>query len=93
GECIESYRTDKQLAPKLLDKNKDLHFNLLSLHLLSLSALGSGEDRQKALEFAQNKLIPFGKVLKGKFIAVTGLYGPASLRGARKVSNVSLTAK
>lgn len=51
----------EQLAHDLLEKNQDLHFDLLSLHFVELV---SAKKCTEALEFAQTKLTPFGKVQK-----------------------------
>ncbi|KAM3265525.1 hypothetical protein P3L10_002519 [Capsicum annuum] len=51
----------EQFAPDLLEKNKDLHFDLLSLHFVGLVC---SRKCTEALKFAQAKLAPFGKVQK-----------------------------
>lgn len=59
GNALKAIELTEQLAPDLLDKNKDLHFDLLSLHFVELVC---SRKCTEALEFAQNKLTPFGKV-------------------------------
>ncbi|KAM3282748.1 glucose-induced degradation protein 8-B [Capsicum chacoense] len=49
----------EQFAPGLLEKNKDLHFDLLSLHFVGLVC---SRKCTEAMKFAQAKLSPFGKV-------------------------------
>ncbi|KAM3358189.1 hypothetical protein P3S68_021120 [Capsicum galapagoense] len=51
----------EQFAPDLLEKNKDLHFDLLSLHFVGLVC---SRKCTEALKFAQAKLTPIGKVQK-----------------------------
>uniref|UniRef100_A0A5B7CF00 CTLH domain-containing protein n=1 Tax=Davidia involucrata TaxID=16924 RepID=A0A5B7CF00_DAVIN len=59
GNALKAIELTEQLAPDLLDKNKDLHFDLLSLHFVELVC---SRKCTEALEFAQTKLTPFGKV-------------------------------
>ncbi|KAL6995744.1 hypothetical protein U1Q18_005880 [Sarracenia purpurea var. burkii] len=61
GNALKAIELTEQLAPDLLDKNKDLHFDLLSLHFVELVC---SRKCTEALEFAQTKLTPFGKVQK-----------------------------
>ncbi|CAI9116829.1 OLC1v1018094C1 [Oldenlandia corymbosa var. corymbosa] len=61
GDALKAIELIGQLAPELLEKNKDLHFDLLSLHFVELV---SSRKCTEALEFAQSKLTPFGKVQK-----------------------------
>ncbi|KAM7517222.1 hypothetical protein LguiA_006805 [Lonicera macranthoides] len=61
GNALKAIELTEQLAPDLLDTNKDLHFDLLSLHFVELVR---SRKCTEALEFAQNKLTPFGKVQK-----------------------------
>ncbi|XP_052200705.1 uncharacterized protein LOC127807111 isoform X1 [Diospyros lotus] len=61
GNAMKAIELTEQLAPDLLDKDKDLHFDLLSLHFVELI---SSRKCTEALEFAQTKLTPFGKVQK-----------------------------
>ncbi|XP_047257474.1 glucose-induced degradation protein 8-B homolog [Capsicum annuum] len=51
----------EQFAPGLLEKNKNLHFDLLSLHFVGLVC---SRKCTEAMKFAQVKLSPFGKVEK-----------------------------
>ncbi|KAJ3696103.1 hypothetical protein LUZ60_001480 [Juncus effusus] len=61
GKALKAIELTEQLAPKLLESNMDLHFDLLTLHFIDLiRARNCGE----ALEFGQKKLIAFGKVHK-----------------------------
>jgi hypothetical protein len=61
GNALKAIEMTEQLAPDLLETNKDLHFDLLSLHFVELV---SSRRCSEALEFAQTKLTPFGKVQK-----------------------------
>ncbi|XP_047258838.1 uncharacterized protein LOC107853429 [Capsicum annuum] len=61
GTILKAIELTEQFAPDLLGKNKDLHFDLLSLHFFGLVC---SRKCTKALEFAQAKLSPFGKVQK-----------------------------
>lgn len=61
GNALKAIELTEQLAPDLLDNNKDLHFDLLSLHFVELVC---SRKCTEALEFAQMKLTPFGKVQK-----------------------------
>ncbi|KAL5713364.1 hypothetical protein ACHQM5_015448 [Ranunculus cassubicifolius] len=61
GNALKAIELTEQLAHNLLEENKDLHFDLLSLHF---GELVSSKRCTEALEFAQNKLTPFGKVHK-----------------------------
>nr|XP_018625524.1 glucose-induced degradation protein 8-A homolog isoform X1 [Nicotiana tomentosiformis] len=61
GNVLKAIELTEQLAPDLLEKNKDLHFDLLSLHFVGLVC---SRKCTEALEFAQRKLAPFGKVQK-----------------------------
>jgi len=36
GNALKAIELTEQLAPDLLEKNKDLHFELLSLHFIEL---------------------------------------------------------
>ncbi|XP_078171358.1 lisH and RanBPM domains containing protein [Carex rostrata] len=61
GKVLDAIEMTEQLAPKLLESNMDLHFDLLTLHFIDLIRTRKcGE----ALEFGQKKLIGFGKVQK-----------------------------
>ncbi|KAM3200859.1 glucose-induced degradation protein 8-B [Capsicum annuum] len=51
----------EQFAPGLLEKNKNLHFDLLSLHFVGLVC---SRKYTEAMKFAQVKLSPFEKVEK-----------------------------
>ncbi|CAL8099410.1 unnamed protein product [Prunus armeniaca] len=61
GNALKAIELTEQLAPDLLEKNKELHFDLLSLHFVELVC---SKKCTEALEFAQNQLTPFGKVEK-----------------------------
>ncbi|CAK7346299.1 unnamed protein product [Dovyalis caffra] len=61
GNALKAIELTEQLACDLLENNKDLHFDLLSLHFVELV---SAKKCTEALEFAQNKLTPFGKEQK-----------------------------
>ncbi|XP_068652315.1 uncharacterized protein [Aristolochia californica] len=61
GNALKAIELTEQLAHNLLEDNKDLHFDLLSLHFVELVC---SRKCTEALEFAQNKLTPFGKVQK-----------------------------
>ncbi|KAM3304607.1 glucose-induced degradation protein 8 isoform X1 [Capsicum chacoense] len=61
GTVLKAIELTEQFAPDLLEKNKDLHFDLLSLHFVGLVC---SRKCTEALEFAQAKLAPFGKVQK-----------------------------
>ncbi|XAR61704.1 hypothetical protein NMG60_11016202 [Bertholletia excelsa] len=61
GNALKAIELTEQIAPDLLDKNKDLHFDLLSLHFVELVC---SRKCTEALEFAQTKLTPFGQVQK-----------------------------
>lgn len=61
GNARKAIELTEELAPDLLEKNKDLHFDLLSLHFVELVCAKNCTD---ALEFARSKLSPFGNVQK-----------------------------
>ncbi|KAK9005476.1 hypothetical protein V6N11_042907 [Hibiscus sabdariffa] len=61
GNALRAIELTEQLATNLLEKNKDLHFDLLSLHFVELVC---SRKCTEALEFAQMKLTPFGKEQK-----------------------------
>ncbi|GAV82639.1 CLTH domain-containing protein [Cephalotus follicularis] len=61
GNALKAIELTEQLTHDLLEKNKDLHFDLLSLHFVELVC---SRKWVEALEFAQTKLTPFGKVQK-----------------------------
>eukprot|EP00268_Persea_americana_P048587 TRINITY_DN5150_c0_g1_i5.p1 TRINITY_DN5150_c0_g1~~TRINITY_DN5150_c0_g1_i5.p1 ORF type:complete len:216 (+),score=42.10 TRINITY_DN5150_c0_g1_i5:119-766(+) len=61
GHALKAIELTKQLAHGLLEENKDLHFDLLSLHFVELVC---SRKCTEALEFAQTKLTSFGKVQK-----------------------------
>ncbi|XP_057986788.1 uncharacterized protein LOC110658616 isoform X3 [Hevea brasiliensis] len=61
GNALKAIELTEELAHGLLENNKDLHFNLLSLHFIELVCTRKCTE---ALEFAQSKLTPFGKVQK-----------------------------
>ncbi|KAJ6730995.1 VACUOLAR IMPORT AND DEGRADATION PROTEIN 30 [Salix viminalis] len=58
GNALKAIELTEQVASDLLENNKDLHFDLLSLHFADLVC---AKKCTEALEFAQNKLTPFGK--------------------------------
>ncbi|KAK9271100.1 hypothetical protein L1049_026689 [Liquidambar formosana] len=59
GNALKAIELTEQLARDLLENNKDLHFDLLSLHFVELVC---SRKCTEALEFAQTNLTPFGKV-------------------------------
>ncbi|XP_020274940.1 glucose-induced degradation protein 8 homolog isoform X2 [Asparagus officinalis] len=59
--ALKAIELTQQLVPNLLDGNEDLHFDLLSLHFVDLIC---SRKCTEALEFAQAKLTPFGKINK-----------------------------
>lgn len=59
GNALKAIELTEQLAPSLLEKNKDLHFDLLGLHFVELVRTRKCTE---ALEFAQQMLTPFGKL-------------------------------
>lgn len=61
GDMLKAIELTEQLAPGLLENNSDLHFDLLSLRFVELVC---GRKCAEALEFAQSKFTPFGKVQK-----------------------------
>ncbi|KAF3624766.1 putative glucose-induced degradation protein 8 -like protein isoform X2 [Capsicum annuum] len=61
GTVLKSIELTEQFAPDLLEKNKDLHFDLLTLHFVRFVC---SRKCTEALEFAQVKLAPFRKVQK-----------------------------
>ncbi|KAJ6920770.1 hypothetical protein NC651_014374 [Populus alba x Populus x berolinensis] len=61
GNALKAIELTEQVACDLLENNKDLHFDLLSLHFVELVC---AKKCTEALEFAQNKLMPFGKEQK-----------------------------
>lgn len=61
GNVLKAIELTEELAHDLLENNKDLHFDLLSLHFIELVC---ARKCTEALEFAQTKLTPFGKVQK-----------------------------
>ncbi|XP_030513804.1 glucose-induced degradation protein 8 homolog [Rhodamnia argentea] len=63
GNALKAIDLTEELAPDLLEKNSDLHFDLLSLHFVKLVC---SRRCTEALEFAQSKLAPFGKEYVGK---------------------------
>ncbi|KAI4316866.1 hypothetical protein L6164_024806 [Bauhinia variegata] len=58
GNALKAIELTEQLAPDILEENKDLRFDLLSLHFVELIC---SRKCTEALEFAQTKLSPFGK--------------------------------
>ncbi|KAI5007309.1 glucose-induced degradation protein 8 homolog isoform X1 [Hordeum vulgare subsp. vulgare] len=61
GDAVKAIELTEELAPKLLENDMDLHFELLSLHFIELIR---SRKCTEALEFGQKKLTPFGKVAK-----------------------------
>lgn len=61
GNALDAIHLTEQMSPDLLENNKDLLFDLLSLHFVELIC---SRKCTEALEFAQAKLTPFGKVQK-----------------------------
>ncbi|CAL0305850.1 unnamed protein product [Lupinus luteus] len=61
GNALNAIELTEKLAPDILNQNKDLEFDLLSLHFVELVSCKKGTE---ALEFAQTKLSPFGKEQK-----------------------------
>ncbi|KAL5072078.1 hypothetical protein RYX36_022965 [Vicia faba] len=61
GNALKAIELTEQLTPEILEKNKDLLFDLLSLHFVELVR---SRKCTEALEFAQTKLSPFGKEAK-----------------------------
>ncbi|KAA0063230.1 glucose-induced degradation protein 8-like protein [Cucumis melo var. makuwa] len=61
GNALKAIELTEEVAPGLLEKNEDLHFDLLSLHFVELVC---SRKCTEALEFAQVKLAPFGKLHK-----------------------------
>ncbi|MED6169838.1 hypothetical protein PIB30_025089 [Stylosanthes scabra] len=61
GNALKAIELTDQLAQEILQKNKDLQFDLLSLHFVELIC---SRKCSEALEFAQTKLSPFGKEQK-----------------------------
>ncbi|KAL0903601.1 hypothetical protein M5K25_027992 [Dendrobium thyrsiflorum] len=61
GDALRAIELTEQLAPKLLEQNEDLHFDLLGLHFVELVC---SKKCTEALEFAQAKLTLFGKIQK-----------------------------
>ncbi|KAK7291294.1 hypothetical protein RIF29_06313 [Crotalaria pallida] len=58
GNSLKAIELTEQLASDILENNKDLEFDLLSLHFVELVC---SKKCTEALEFAQTKLSPFGK--------------------------------
>lgn len=61
GDALKAIELTEQLAPGLLDKSKDLHFDLLTLHFVELVR---SRRCTEAVEFAKTNLTPFGDVQK-----------------------------
>ncbi|KAF2617015.1 hypothetical protein F2Q68_00038383, partial [Brassica cretica] len=60
-KALKAVELTEQLGQDLLEKNKDLHFDLLCLHFVELVCDGKSKE---ALEFAKTSLAPFGMVQK-----------------------------
>ncbi|KVH99325.1 CRA domain-containing protein [Cynara cardunculus var. scolymus] len=58
GNALDAIALTEHVSPDLLENNKDLLFDLLSLHFVELIC---SRKCTEALEFAQAKLTPFGK--------------------------------
>ncbi|KAH6796300.1 hypothetical protein C2S51_037286 [Perilla frutescens var. frutescens] len=58
GNISKAIEMTDEFAPGLLEENKDLHFDLLSLHFVELVSSGKTDE---ALLFAQSQLTDFGK--------------------------------
>lgn len=61
GNVSKAIEMTEEFAPGLLEENKDLHFDLLSLHFVELVSSGKTDE---ALLFAQSQLTDFGKEQK-----------------------------
>ncbi|CAN1127110.1 Glucose-induced degradation protein 8 homolog, partial [Linum perenne] len=61
GNALKAIELTEQLAPDLLEKNQDLHFDILSLNFVELVY---SRKCHAALKFAQAKLTQFGKMQK-----------------------------
>ncbi|XP_022940039.1 glucose-induced degradation protein 8 homolog isoform X2 [Cucurbita pepo subsp. pepo] len=61
GNALKAIELTEEVAHGLLEKNEGLHFDLLSLHFVELVC---SRKCTEALEFAQVKLAPFGKLHK-----------------------------
>ncbi|GLT57973.1 hypothetical protein SLA2020_309030 [Shorea laevis] len=59
--ALKAIELTEELAPDLLEKDKDLHFDLLGLHFVELVC---SRKCSEAIEFACSKLSPFGNVQK-----------------------------
>ncbi|MFS7939254.1 putative transcription factor interactor and regulator LisH family [Helianthus anomalus] len=72
GNALDAIHLTEQMSPDLLENNKDLLFDLLSLHFVELIC---SKKQTEALNFGQAKLAPFGKVQKyvGKLEDFMGL--------------------
>jgi hypothetical protein len=60
-KALKAFELTEQLAQDLLEKNKDLQFDLLCLHFVELICAGNCTE---ALKFGKTRLAPFGKVKK-----------------------------
>ncbi|GJN17514.1 hypothetical protein PR202_gb04589 [Eleusine coracana subsp. coracana] len=61
GNALKAIELTEELAPKLLENDMDLHFDLLSLHFTELVRVRKCTE---ALEFGQKRLTSFGNVPK-----------------------------
>ncbi|XP_077233621.1 uncharacterized protein LOC143875925 [Tasmannia lanceolata] len=61
GNVLKAIELTQQVAHDLLEENMDLYFVLLSLHFVELVC---SRKCTEAMEFAQTKLTPLGKVTK-----------------------------
>ncbi|XP_010519102.1 PREDICTED: glucose-induced degradation protein 8 homolog isoform X2 [Tarenaya hassleriana] len=58
GKALKAVELTEHLAEGMLEKNKELHFDLLSLHFVELLC---ARNCTEALQFARTRLAPFGK--------------------------------
>lgn len=61
GNVLKAIELTEQMTCDLLEHNKDLHFDLLSLHFVELVCAKKCDE---AVVFAQTKLTPFGNMQK-----------------------------
>ncbi|KAI3686644.1 hypothetical protein L1987_80325 [Smallanthus sonchifolius] len=61
GNALDAIHLTEQMSPDLLENNKDLLFDLMSLHFVELIC---SRKSTEAIDFAKDKLTPFGKVQK-----------------------------
>ncbi|KAL5557956.1 hypothetical protein UlMin_034167 [Ulmus minor] len=63
GNALKAIELSEELAHDFLERNQELHFDLLSLHFVNLVC---SRKCAEALEFAQIKLAPFAKMYMNK---------------------------